>query len=103
MRLILLLLTTLALSLGGCSQKMKDCQPVPCTKTVCIFPKMPSYKTPQSKPFTKPIDRGDGTCIVVISELIELHSNKEKLSEICWKYNSINKRVNSKYQNRRSE
>ena len=98
-----LFLLSIILLLNGCSQKIPDCQPVPCKQQECLFPKMPSYKTPASNKITKPKDLGDGTCVVVIDELLELHRNNKKLREICWKYDSVNKRVNSKYQNKRKK
>jgi len=94
MKLLFLSLTTLLL-LNGCGQKLKPCVPQPCTKQKCYHPTLPIYPTPtNNKSFTKPIDNGDGTCIVVIDELLGLHTSKEIYKKNCYRYASINTKLN---------
>lgn len=94
MKLILLILITFLLS--GCNEpELKE--PEPCKEQQCYYPTLPTYKTPTSRPFTKPIPRGDGTCIVVIDDLLELSSNNKQLRDIVWKYTSVNIKVNERY------
>lgn len=80
--------------LNGCSQKIADCNPVPCQS---IYPKLPTYKTPQSNNISEPEQLGDGTCIIAVDDLIELVGNNKKLRRICSNYAIINKRVNKEY------
>ena len=94
-QLFLSLITLLLLS--GCSQKAKPCVPQPCTKQKCYHSKLPIYSTPtDNKQFTDPIDNGDGTCVVVIDDLLGLHTSKEIYKKTCGKYASINRKLNKR-------
>ena len=93
MRLALLLL--IIFILNGCSQK---CEPVPCTKQKCLYPTLPTYKLPVSNKIPTPKQLGDGTCVVGVSDLLELVDNNNRLRRICTNYAVVNKRVNKEYE-----
>ncbi len=93
MKIFPLVLITLVLN-AGCSQKIEECEPVPC---VNVYPKLPTYKLPQSKKF-KTSSYSDHARIIKTDILLELVRNNIKLRGICTKYAVINKRVNKEYQ-----
>lgn len=94
MKLILLILITFLLN--GCNEPDLP-EPEPCKEQECYYPHLPTYKVPASKKFTKPINQGDGTCIVVITELLELSNNNKTLRGIVWKHTAVNIKVNERY------
>ena len=91
----LLLLISITLLISGCSQKVPDCKPVACEM---IFPKLPTYKTPSNKTFTKPILLENGLYAVNGAELKDVFKVNAKLRRICSNYATINIRVNKEYQ-----
>ena len=91
MKLLISILTILALN--GCSQTLKQC-PEP----VCIYPKLPTYKLPDSRPFYVVKRLDDNISIFKNEDIVELVKNNAKLRSICTNYAVINKRVNSEYQ-----
>lgn len=91
------LILTILLLLNGCDKKPQPCVPQPCVKQKCYHSKLPIYPVPKKgKTMTKPIDNGDGTCVVVSKELLELHTNKEHYKRNCWKYESVNRKLNKR-------
>ena len=95
-RLLTLGLTIFILS--GCSLFDKEPIITPPKKQDCLFPKMPIYKTPQSVPFEmKPKDLKDGTCIVLISDLLLQNTNNNILRRNDRNYKYTNIKINKEY------
>jgi len=82
------------LLIDGCSEP-ELCKPVSCIK---IYPKLPTYKTPPIKHFTKPMHLKDDQYVVSGSELKDCFRTNKKLRQICSNYAVINKKVNKEYQ-----
>jgi hypothetical protein len=82
------------LFINGC-----DCDPQPCAPVACkkIYPKLPTYKTPPTKKFTKPVHVKDDQYRVSGSELKECFKTNKRLRQICSNYAVVNKRVNKEY------
>jgi hypothetical protein len=67
-----------------------------CVDKTCTFPKLPIYKTPTGHKFSvNPLD--ENRSIIVNSVLFELVRNNAKLRGTCWKYATINKKINGEY------
>ena len=62
-----------------------------------MFPVIPTYNAPPSRPITKPIPLNDGTCIVVYSEFKELYMNNKDLRKKLWKCTKVAVKINQKY------
>jgi len=92
MKLLLLILTIYLLN--GCSQKIPDCNPVPCIQN---YPKLPTYKTPLSNNFAV-VKHTEYNSIIENTDLLELVSNNKKLRRVCSNYAVINKRVNKEFE-----
>jgi len=90
-QLLPLILITLVLS--GCSQKIVECEPVPCIQ---LYPKLPTYKTPTSNKF-KTLKYNEYSRIISDKDLTEVLTNNKKLRKICSNYAVVNKRVNKEY------
>ncbi len=90
----ILILTLIIFLLNGCSQKIEECEPVPCIK---VYPKLPTYRLPVSKGF-KTTKYSDYARVIQTDILLELVRNNKKLRNICTKYAIINKKVNKEYQ-----
>lgn len=88
----LLLISTILL-INGCQEAPTP--PPPCE---LIFPELPTYKTPPSKHFTKPILLANGLYAVNGQELEDVFRTNAKLRRICSNYATINVRVNKEYQ-----
>lgn len=93
MQLSLLALSTIFF-LNSCKDDPKPCSPVPCTEQKCSYEKLPTYRIPPKVVWTKPIDLGDGTCIVKIDELVAQSNRSDTIVNICWKYYMINDKIN---------
>ena len=79
--------------LSGCGQP----SPVPCVPKKCEFPKLPTYRVPESRSISvNPIDANRS--VIANTDLLELVRNNEKMRRICSRYAVINKRVNKEYQ-----
>jgi len=79
--------------LSGCGQPA----PVPCVPQKCEFPKLPTYRVPESRSISvKPVDAN--LSVIANDDLMELVRNNEKMRRICSNYAVINKRVNREYQ-----
>jgi len=89
-----LVLVLIIFILNGCSQKAKDCTPVPC---INVYPKLPTYKVPSSRPF-KVVRIDDNRSIAMTKDLLDVVKNNTRLRQICANYAVINKRVNREYQ-----
>lgn len=93
MKLFLLILTTLIIN--GCTQKAPDCAPVACEM---LFPKLPTYKIPNKRAFTKPVALANGLYAVDGTQLKDVFVVNAKLRRACTNYAVVNKRVNAEYQ-----
>jgi len=91
-----LILISIILLISGCTQ---DCKPVPCKK---IYPKLPLYKVPAKKSFTKPIFLKDNLYAVKGDELKDVFKTNHKLRNICYRYYLVNTKVNKEYNNESS-
>lgn len=97
MKIVLLVL--IIYILNGCGRNNNElvpCKPVPCTQQKQSFVKLPTYKTPVSRPFKVVKDLGDGTSIVRNVDLLEVVANIDKYKKICWRYASVNIRLNKR-------
>ena len=91
MKLLISILAILALN--GCNDN-HICPP----QKPCLFPKIPTYKAPESNKITKPIVLKDGTCIIKIYDLKQLLDNNKILRKQLWKCTKIAIKINDKYQ-----
>jgi len=92
MRTMVLILITFILN--GCSQKIPDCEPVPC---INVYPKLPTYKMPPSRPFNvETLDMNRS--IIITSDLLEVVDHNNRLRQACRNYAAVNIRVNKEYQ-----
>ncbi len=91
MKIFISTLIILALN-TGCTQVTPDCP-----EKKCLYPKLPTYKTPISNNFAV-VKHTDHSSIIDNGDLLELVSNNKKLRKVCSNYAVINKRVNKEYQ-----
>ena len=70
--------------------------PKPCPEKKCLYPRLPTYKVPESRPIkVRPLDANNS--VIKNKDLLELVRNNTKLRKICSNYAIINKRVNKEY------
>jgi len=92
MKLLILILTMLFIN--GCGE-IRLCDPQPC---VSLYPTLPTYRVPVTKPLTPPKALGNGMYAVKGKDLKGCLEANARLRKICNNYAVINKRVNKEYQ-----
>ena len=96
----LLKLLSLTFILNGCigQEVAKPCLPQPCTKQECLYPTIPTFKAPPSRPISViSEDREAGTCVMYIVDVLEISDNNTILRDRLWKSTAIAIEINKEY------
>ena len=88
-----LLLILITLGINGCTN---DCDPVPCKKQTCIYPKFPTYKIPKSGKITPPILLPNGRYSFIGSEIKQCLKTNAIMRRACRNYAYINTQANKR-------
>lgn len=94
----ILLLITIAISFNACGQKDPEIKD-PCPDNLCLFPKMPTFKEPEARGFTKDSVREEdgGRISLIKTEFDRVLLNNKKLRKICRDYAYVNVETNKEY------